>query len=54
MVFTVDQIKEAQAKVKTGADFPNYAKQLATIGVKFYETFLGMETLFTMEAIIFI
>ena len=41
MSFTLEQIFEAQAKVKTGADFPVYAKALADMGVKSYETFVG-------------
>ncbi len=40
MAFTLNQIKEAQGKVTTGADFPRYAMELASIGVKFYETFV--------------
>jgi uncharacterized protein YbcV (DUF1398 family) len=39
-MFTIDQIKEAHAKVKTGADFPNYIQDLIILGVKGYDTFV--------------
>ena len=38
--FTIDQIKAAHAKVKSGADFPNYVNDLIAMGVKSYETFV--------------
>jgi uncharacterized protein YbcV (DUF1398 family) len=41
MTFTLEQIRAAQTKVKTGADFPAYARELAQLGVTNYETFLG-------------
>jgi uncharacterized protein YbcV (DUF1398 family) len=40
-MFTIDQIKEAHAKVKTGADFPNYIQDLIILGVKGYDTFVS-------------
>lgn len=33
-MFTVEQIKEANAKVKSGADFPRLAQDLIDLGVK--------------------
>lgn len=40
-MFTIDQIKEAHNKVKTGADFPNYIQDLIILGVKGYDTFVN-------------
>ncbi len=40
-MFTLVQIKEAHAKVKSGADFPNYIKELIGLGVTNYETFVS-------------
>lgn len=40
-MFTIDQIKEAHAKVKSGADFPNYIQDLIILGVKGYDTFVN-------------
>lgn len=37
-MFTLEQIKDAHAKVKSGADFPNYIKELKSFGVIKYET----------------
>lgn len=39
-MFTVEQIKEAHSKVKTGADFPNYIKDLGALGITYYQTFV--------------
>lgn len=39
-MFTIDQIKEAHSKVKSGADFPNYIQDLIILGVKGYDTFV--------------
>lgn len=39
-MFTVDQIREAHAKVKSGADFPAYIRELKELGVMHYETFV--------------
>ena len=39
-MFTIDQIKQVHAKVKSGADFPNYIQDLIKLGVKSYDTFV--------------
>ncbi|MCG2612345.1 DUF1398 domain-containing protein [Flavobacterium sp. SM15] len=39
-MFTIDQIKNAHSKVKSGADFPNYVQDLIKLGVVFYETYV--------------
>ena len=39
-MFTIDQIKAAHEKVKSGADFPNYIQELITLGLKGYDTFV--------------
>lgn len=39
-MFTLDQIKTAHSKVKSGADFPNYIQELIKLGVTSYETFV--------------
>ena len=39
-MFTIEQIKQAHDKVQTGADFPNYIKDLIELGVRGYETFV--------------
>lgn len=40
-MFTIEQIKAAHSKVKSGADFPNYIKEIKTFGVSFYETYVS-------------
>lgn len=40
-MFTLAQIKEAHSKVKSGADFSNYIKDLIALGVTNYETFVS-------------
>ena len=40
-MFTIDQIKSAHSKVKSGADFPNYIKDLIELGVTSYVTFVN-------------
>jgi uncharacterized protein YbcV (DUF1398 family) len=40
-MFTVEQIKQAHSKVKSGADFPAYIKDLKQLGVTFYETYVA-------------
>lgn len=40
MSFTIQQIKAAHSKVKSGADFPNYIHDLIALGVMSYETFV--------------
>lgn len=37
-MFTLEQIKAAHAKVKSGADFPAYAKELTLLGLTHYIT----------------
>lgn len=39
-MFTIEAIKAAHAKVKSGADFPQYVQDLVQLGVKQYETFV--------------
>lgn len=39
-MFTIDQIKEAHAKVQTAADFTNYIQDLIILGVKGYDTYV--------------
>lgn len=37
-MFTVEQIKEAHLKVKSGADFPVYIREIKALGVTAFET----------------
>ena len=39
-MFTVEQIKAAHSKVKSGADFPAYIKEIKTLGVTHYEAYV--------------
>lgn len=39
-MFTIEQIKAAHSKVKSGADFPQYIKDIAALGVMSYSTFV--------------
>ncbi|MBK9256862.1 MAG: DUF1398 domain-containing protein [Saprospiraceae bacterium] len=39
-MFTVEQIKAAHSKVKSGADFPAYIREIKGLGVTCYETFV--------------
>lgn len=39
-MFTLDQIKTAHSKVKSGADFPAYIRDLKQLGVVQYVTFV--------------
>ena len=39
-MFTVEQIKAAHSKVKSGADFPAYIKDIKNLGVTAYETYV--------------
>src|SRR4051812_17537580 len=39
-MFTIEQIKAAHSKVKSGADFPNYIQDIKKLGVISYETFV--------------
>lgn len=40
-MFSLDQIKYAHSKVKSGADFPAYIQDLKKLGVVYYETFVA-------------
>ena len=40
-MFTIDQINQAHAKVKSGADFPNYIQDLIKLGVTGFETYVA-------------
>jgi uncharacterized protein YbcV (DUF1398 family) len=39
-MFTLDQIREAHARVKSGADFPRYIQNLIVLGVQKYDIFV--------------
>lgn len=39
-MFTVEQIKAAHSKVKSGADFPNYIRDIKQLGVTAFETWV--------------
>lgn len=39
-MFTVEQIKAAHRKVKSGADFPSYIKEIKMLGVTHYEAYV--------------
>lgn len=40
-MFTIEQIKAAHSKVKSGADFPNYVQELKTLGVICYDNYVA-------------
>ena len=40
-MFTLNQIKEAHAKVKSGADFPKYIQELSQLGILEYTTYVS-------------
>ncbi len=40
-MFTLEEIASLHQKVKTGADFPQYARDLIDIGVTGYDTFVS-------------
>lgn len=40
-MFTVEQIKQVHAKVKSGADFPAYIQEIKALGVTGYEAFVS-------------
>lgn len=40
-MFTIAEIKAAHSKVKTGADYPNYVRDIIKLGVAGYETFVN-------------
>lgn len=39
-MFTVQEIKDAHAKVKSGADFPKYIQEIKSMGVEAFETWV--------------
>ncbi len=39
-MFTAEQIKNAHSKVKSGADFPSYIKEIKSLGVTHYEAYV--------------
>lgn len=40
-MFTADQIKEAHSKVKSGADFPAYIREIKALGITHYESYVS-------------
>ncbi len=40
-MFTLEQIKAAHSKVKSGADFPAYIREIKKLGVTYYETYVS-------------
>jgi uncharacterized protein YbcV (DUF1398 family) len=40
-MFTIEQIHEAFAKVKSGADFPQFVQDLKSIGITHYDNFVA-------------
>ncbi len=40
-MFTLEQIRSAHSKVKSGADFPTYINDLKQLGVSGYETYVS-------------
>lgn len=40
-MFTLEQTRAAHAKVKSGADFPAYIRELKTLGVSSYTTYVA-------------
>lgn len=40
IMFTIEEIKTAHGKMKSGADFPAYIQEIKKMGVVFYETFV--------------
>ena len=39
-MFTLEQIKTAHGKVKSGSDFPSYIKEIKALGVTHYESYV--------------
>ena len=39
-MFTLEQIKKAHSKVKSGSDFPKYVQDLIKLGVTYYDTYV--------------
>lgn len=40
-MFTIEQIRNAHAKVKSGADFPQYVQDIKVLGVEAYDTYVA-------------
>lgn len=40
-MFTLEQLKQAHSKVKSGADFPAYIKKINELGVTHYTTYVA-------------
>lgn len=40
-MFTIEQIKAAHSKVRSGADFPKYIQELINLGVVSYDAFVA-------------
>lgn len=40
-MFTVEQLQAAHSKVKSGADFPAYIKEIKSLGVTKYQTYVS-------------
>lgn len=40
-MFTLEQVKAAHSKVKSGADFPNYVQEIIQLGVEAYDVFVA-------------
>ncbi len=40
-MFTIEQIKAAHSKVKSGTDFPSYIQEIKSLGVLSYEHFVS-------------
>lgn len=40
-MFTLDQIHEAHRRVKSGADFPQYVRELKALGVLHYDNYVA-------------
>lgn len=51
-MFTIEQIKAAHSKVKSGADFPSYIREIKQLGVTGYEVSVSDEAPFTAEKMI--
>jgi uncharacterized protein YbcV (DUF1398 family) len=39
-MFTINEVKTAHAKVKSGADYPSYVREIIKMGVAGYETYV--------------
>lgn len=40
-MFTVEQLRDAHGKVKSGADFPAYIQDIKALGVTYYEAYVS-------------